>query len=71
MWLITILPMAVAFGAALLAWRHATRIDRTSLNGADRSAPGDDQGSWGLALGAVVAAIAATMTLQLVLLSRL
>jgi hypothetical protein len=68
MWLITILPV-LALGAALMAWRYASRLDELSMNHAGPRKPADS--FMGIALAAVVAAVAATMVLQLALLSRL
>ena len=70
MWMVTTLPLLVALVAAALAWQHATRLDRWSAN-AGQGEPRDEQRSWGLALGALVVALAATTILQLVLWSRL
>jgi hypothetical protein len=64
MWLVTTLPLLVALAAAPLAWRHATRIDRAS--------PGEarccDRRSWRIAVGALVAAVAAISMLQSIVL---
>jgi len=70
-WLVMILPMLIALGASVLAWRHATRIDRTPLSTSQQDNPAQDQRSWGILLGGLVAAVIATMILQAVVLSRL
>lgn len=70
MWIVTTLPLLVALAAAALAWQHATRLDRWSANAA-QGEPRDEQRSWGVALGALVVALAATTILQLALWSRL
>ena len=70
MWIVTTLPLLVAVAAAALAWQHATRLDRWSAN-AWPGEPRDEQTSWGVALGALVVALIATMIIQLVLWSRL
>ena len=70
MWIVVTLPLIAALAAAALAWQHATRLDQRSAN-AWPAEPRDKQSSWGMALGALVAATAATMVLQLILLSRL
>jgi hypothetical protein len=68
MWLVTIVPLLAALGAAFLAWRHASRLDELSMNQAWPSEQEDK--SIAIALAAVVAAVAAAMVLQLALLSR-
>lgn len=70
MWIVKTLALVVALAAAALAWQHATRLDRRSTS-AWPGEPRDKQSSWGVALGALMAAVAATMMLQLMLLSGL
>ena len=67
MWYLTLVPMAAALVAGMLAWRHATRIDRQTAHESWRR-EAEPEGAIGLALGALVAAVAATTMLQLMVL---
>jgi hypothetical protein len=71
MWVLTALPLLVALAAAVVAWRHATRLDRWSVNEGWPGEAGEERRSWSVPLGALVAAMAAVALLQLTLLSRL
>ena len=64
MWLLMLLPLALAVGAASLAWHHASEFDRQ---------PNDHRpgGTGALTMAALLAAIAATTIVQLALLSKL
>ena len=69
MWSVTLVPLVAVLMAGLLAWHHATRIDRQAEHeSGPRSEP---KGALGLALGALVAAVAGAMLLQLMLLPRI
>jgi hypothetical protein len=70
MTLVVLGPLIAALAAGVLAWQHATRLDRESLRSGWRGEPADG-GGWMLVLGALVAAVAATTALQFVLLSQL
>jgi len=67
MWCLTLVPLAAALVAGMLAWRHATLIDRQT---AHQSWPrqAKPEGTVGLALGALVTAVAAATMLQLMFL---
>lgn len=67
----SLVPLLVALGAALLAWHHATRLDRQSLHDGWPAESASERRLWLVALGAVVVAAGATTLLQLTLLSRL
>lgn len=70
MWSLVLVPLTVAVVAGVLAWRHGTRIDRqVERESWPRQAEPDV--SLGLALGALVAAVAAATVLQLMLLPRI
>jgi hypothetical protein len=69
MWLSTMVPLLVAVTAAHLAWRHATRLDRSSVPGGWRSR--DERCSRSVALGALLSACAAVALLQVVLMTGL
>ena len=70
MWSLIVLPLLAAGIAAMLAWHHATELDRQQSEGWSQEAR-RDRNALPLALGAQIAAIAATSFLQLVLLSNL
>jgi hypothetical protein len=70
MWSLTLVPLMAVVVAGLLAWRHATRIDRQ----AERESwprQTESNGALGLALGALVIAVTAATLLQLVFLPRI
>jgi|KBSSwiStaDraftv2_1062776.scaffolds.fasta_scaffold776103_2 hypothetical protein len=64
MWLLTLLPLLLAVGAASLAWHRASQFDRRPND----HRPGE---TGGLTLAALLAAVAATTMVQLALLSTL
>jgi hypothetical protein len=70
MWSLTLVPLVASVVAGLLAWQHATRIDRQT---ARESFPGQNEpsGALALALGALVTAVAAATVLQLLFLPRI
>jgi hypothetical protein len=70
MWSLTLVPLVAALAAGLLAWQHATRIDRQT---ARESFPRQNEpnSALALALGALVAAVAAATVLQLLFLPRI
>jgi hypothetical protein len=70
MTLVVLGPLIAAVAAGVLAWHHATRLDRESLRSGWPGEPADGSG-WLLVLGALIAAVAATTVLQFVLLSQL
>ena len=70
MWTLTLIPLLAAVCAGLLAWHHATRLDRQQIEPWP-SRTDDHRGGWPLVLGALVAAVAATTVLQLAVLSSL
>jgi len=70
MWLVTVLPLLATPVAAWLLWRQATRLDRRSANEARPSRRHQGPPSWSV-IGTLVAAVAAAMIFQAVLLSRL
>ncbi len=65
-----VVPLVVLLVSGLLAWHHATSIDRQAEH---ESYPQqfDLNGPLGLALGALVAAVAAATVLQVALLPRI
>lgn len=70
MWSLTFVPLVAAVVASLLAWQHATRIDRQAAReGFPRQ--NEPSGAWALTLGALVAAVAAATVLQLLFLPRI
>jgi hypothetical protein len=70
MWIVTTVPaLAAALVAAALAWHQATRLDQRAAS-AWLDKPQDKQ-SRVVLLGALVAAVAAALSLQLIWLSRL
>ena len=71
MWLLTMVPLLVAVAAAYLAWDHATRLDRWSIQGDWHDRSGDERRLRGVALGALLSASAAVALLQLVLMTQL
>jgi hypothetical protein len=70
MWSSTLLAVLVAVGAALLAWHHATQLDRRHSDLGPQESD-DQQQAWPLTLGALIAAVAATALLQIAMLSSL
>lgn len=70
MWSLTFVPLVAVLLSAALAWHYATRIDRQTEH---ESCPrqSEPNGAWGLALGALVAAVAAAAVLQIMLLPRI
>ena len=70
MWSLTLVPLVAAVVAGLLAWHHATRIDRqTERERWPRQT--ESTGALGLALGALVTAVAAATLLQLMFLPHI
>ena len=70
MWSLTLVPLVAAVVAGLLAWHHATRIDRqTRRERWPRQT--ESNGALGLALGALVTAVAAATLLQLMFLPHI
>ena len=67
--LVLLAPLA-ALIAALLAWQHATRLDRQSQH-QGWSHPPDDRGHWTFVLGALIAAVLAATVLQTFLLAAI
>ncbi|MFI5034251.1 MAG: hypothetical protein ACHQPH_26500 [Reyranellales bacterium] len=70
MWSLTFVPLVALLACGLLAWHHATRIDRQTEH---ESWPRQSErnGALGLALGALVAAVAAATALQLMFLPHI
>ncbi len=71
-----LVALVAAFLAGLLAWRHATRLDRLSLHddwsrGLRDEQRGDERRAWQLVLLELLIAVAATTILQMTLLARL
>jgi hypothetical protein len=67
MWSSGLVPLAAVLGFGVLAWRHATRVDRRAQH-QSWPQPSEPNGASGLALGALVAAVAAATVLQLMFL---
>jgi len=70
MWSLTFVPLAAALVCGVLAWHYATRIDREAGH-ESWPRPSEPRGALGLALGALVAAVAAATLLQLAILPRI
>jgi hypothetical protein len=70
MWSVTLVPLMAAVVSGLLAWHHATRIDRQTGR---ESWPRQTEpcSALGLVLGALVTAVAAATLLQLMFLPRI
>ncbi len=70
MWSLTVMPLVAVLVSGALAWHCATRIDRQTEH--ERWAQHSEPSSaLGLALGALVAAVAAATVLQLMFLPRI
>ena len=70
MWILALAPLVAVLIASLVAWHQATRFDRqTESERWSRQTQPD--ATLGLALAALVAAVAAAMIMQMMLLPRL
>jgi hypothetical protein len=70
MWFLTFMALVSLLVAGAMAWYHATRMDRQTEH--ERGGPqSEPNGALGLALGALVAAVAAATALQLMFLPRI
>jgi 4-hydroxybenzoate polyprenyltransferase len=70
MWSLTAVTLFAVFVCGVLAWHHATRIDRQAGHESCPRQSGPDA-ALGLALAALVAAVAAATVLQLTFLPRI
>ncbi len=70
MWSLTFVPLVALLTCGVLAWQLASRIDRQAEHESWPRQP-EPNGALGLALGALVAAVAAATTLQLMFLPHL
>lgn len=70
MWALTCVPAVAVLVSGLLAWHYATRIDRQTGHERWPQHPEPNR-ALGLALGALVAAVAAATVLQLMFLPRI
>ena len=70
MWSLTFVPLIASLVCGVLAWHQATLIDRQAGH-ERRPRQFDPNGPLGLALGALVAAVAAATVLQLMFLPRI
>jgi len=67
MWSLILVPLVAMLAFGVLAWQHATRIDRQAEHESWPHPP-EPNGALVLALGALVAAVAAATVLQLMFL---
>jgi hypothetical protein len=70
MWTLGLLPLVVAMVAGALAWHHATSVDRQARH-ESWARQTEPNGALGLAVGALVAAVAAGTVVQLMFLPRI
>ena len=62
--------IATLLVAAIMAWRHATRLDRLSRKNSSVGLA-EEQSAWAIVLGSLVAALGALTVLQILLLQQL
>ena len=70
MWSLILVPLVAVLAFGVLAWHHATCIDRQA-NHQSWLQPSEPPGNLGLALGALVAAVVAATALQLMVLPQI
>jgi ABC-type Fe3+ transport system permease subunit len=71
MWALTVIPLLATIVTALLAWHHASRVDREQSEGWPRNDHRDHPAAWPLVLGSLVIAVAAATMLQVTVLAGL
>lgn len=69
MWTALVLPLATALVASLVAWNHATRLDR-QVQSESWPRHREPDGSFALAVGAVIVAVVAVTMLQMMAFPR-
>lgn len=70
MWSLGLVPLVVAAVAGLLAWHHATSVDRQAWH-ESWARETKSNGALGLAVAALVTAVAAATVVQLMFLPRI